>query len=516
MRILKITAQNFGSYDYIEFTPSDKGLTLISGPTGSGKSTLCDLVPWCLFGQTAKNGSVSEVVKWNATSDTSVAIELVSNDKTYTIKRTRGKQNDLVVDADLRGKDIPDTQRIINQVLNVTPDLYLAGAYFHEFSQTASFFITTAKNRRVICEQIVDLSLNKQLTEKLSNEIKTLDKQIKTNETQVFKAVATSETLTTTIASLKTRVASANQEYQAKLKNFKSTVAKQLKALDGVIKDLMAQMPSEADIASLRADMDATEATSAPCPTCGSTRDNTAYKELEKQYKALEMQAYKISVEIQKNEFEYDRWLKADLPQAPDVNHIQAELDQLQATKITNEDIIKMRTIEITKDKATIADLELLQDVNAAARATMIKSAIQDIQYETNRILNDYYDGEITVQFDVEAADKLDVTISKDGNQCSYTQLSKGQRQMLKLAFGISVMKQVKAYSGVNFQQIYLDEALDGLDENLKIKSYRLLEALSLEYSSVFVVEHSSALKEMFPNRVNVSLTNNQSILHEE
>ena len=104
-----------------------------------------------------------------------------------------------------------------------------------------------------------------------------------------------------------------------------------------------------------------------------------------------------------------------------------------------------------------------------------------------------------------------EVSIQKDGNEASFTQLSKGQRQILKLAFGCAVMKGVSNHKGIHFDQIFFDEALDGLDETMKSRAFHLLEELSIDHESVFVVEHSESLKSMFSNSYKVSLDNGES-----
>jgi len=58
VKILSCVLENFASYERLEFDFSPQGLTLIEGPTGSGKSTLCDAIPWILFGRTAKDGAL--------------------------------------------------------------------------------------------------------------------------------------------------------------------------------------------------------------------------------------------------------------------------------------------------------------------------------------------------------------------------------------------------------------------------------------------------------------------------
>ena len=133
MRVIRAIAHNFGSYSVLDFDFTKKGLALISGPTGSGKSTLADIIPWALFGVTAKGGLADEVCSWNSDMPTSVALYL----EDLTIVRIRGgktKSNDLYFyesshENDVhgnftRGKDLKDTQRLINQRLGITPETY--------------------------------------------------------------------------------------------------------------------------------------------------------------------------------------------------------------------------------------------------------------------------------------------------------------------------------------------------------------------------------------------------------
>ena len=179
VNIISATIQNFGSYKKLEFSFDKQGLCLIQGLTGSGKSTLMDIVPWVLFGVTAKDGSVDEVKSWDSNGDTEGRLIIDLNGVPIIIQRIRGKTNDLHysqqdVPGITRGKDLKDTQKQINQLLGITPETYLAGAYFHEFSKAASFFITSAKSRREICEQIVDLSFTKQKQATLTFNYKTI------------------------------------------------------------------------------------------------------------------------------------------------------------------------------------------------------------------------------------------------------------------------------------------------------------------------------------------------------
>jgi DNA repair exonuclease SbcCD ATPase subunit len=79
------------------------------------------------------------------------------------------------------------------------------------------------------------------------------------------------------------------------------------------------------------------------------------------------------------------------------------------------------------------------------------------------------------------------------------------------LCFGVAVMKTVAERQAIKFEQVFLDEFLDGLDENFKTKAFRFLESLAMDYGSMFVVEHSESFKSMFSNSYKVSLIDGKS-----
>ncbi len=467
MRIVSCSLQNFASYKELNFDFQNQGLTLIQGPTGSGKSTLMDAVPWILFGVTAKGGSVSEVLTWPGKYVTLGNLTLDTGD---TIVRSRGCKagdNDLVVidkngDA-RRGKDLLDTQRMINNKLGMTADLYLAGAYYHEFSQTAQFFTTTAKNRRLICEQLVDLSLAIKLKDKLTEKCKlakiNLDAVLQSSRDDSFRLQE------------KKKAETIEVERAQKWQNsHESTITYTIKNYDRF----------ESNRKRIISNQCAECGTQLACPKeVVDTSENPYIEALAK-------------LEAETNPF------KAEIKDfSKDIKEIEARLLRQDA--------------EQSQWKQEISDLDQLQEVVQDYRSVSIKNTINYIETQTNQMLTDYFDSEFRVGFTAEHADKLEVSILKDGNQASFTQLSKGQRCLLKLCFGVSVMQAVQNHHGVTFGEVFLDESLDGLDEVMKAKAFKMLESVSMNYGSVFVVEHSEGLKSLFTNSFSVKLINGSS-----
>lgn len=468
MRVQKITASNFGSYRELEidFTESNSstGLTLIQGATGSGKSTFCDLIPWVLFGKTAKGGAVDEIRSWNSSEPTKVTIWL----DTVTISRTRGsaKDNDLTfwpVDGVVtRGKDLSDTQKLINNLLGMDYELYLSGAYYHEFSQTAQFFTTTAKNRRQICEQLVDLSL----AIKLQDELRVQDKCL----SQLKQPLeASKDKLTYSVGVLTRHQVSEENKALDWERDRKLRISQLLKSFSNF------ETARKTEISN-------------KCNSCG-----TQLKEPKTIY---DTRTNPYIDRIGQVEREVN-------PHTDGVKDYTAEIEEKNTT-------IKDLTENLKSLDNDLFNVSQLKDIVDTYRSASIANTIDFVETKTNELLTKFFDAEIRVKFEVESADKLEVSIYKDGNTAYYTQLSKGQRQLLKLCFALAVMEAVQNHHGLELNQLFLDEATDGLDENMKLKALRMLENLS-QHRSISLVEHSESLKSMIDNRISVELVNGES-----
>jgi DNA repair exonuclease SbcCD ATPase subunit len=558
MKVLGCSVENFASYRELTFNFSNQGLTLVRGATGSGKSTLCDIIPWILFGVTAKNGSVAEVISWPGDRVTFGSITIDTARGPICIERRRGttKDNDLWYflksDISQRGKDINDTQQQINSFLGVTPELYLAGAYFHEFSQTAQFFSTSAKIRRSIIDQIVDMALHIKLTNSLK-EFKTAQKIVlekKNNDKD--KIAAKLEVLKEAFQRESKLAAAWKTEAKLKIKNMEFKKAAFIQGQNKIVQDITKE---HAVISmTLAAEIDMLTETLVPeqifdkrqqildvrkasckedvCLKCGSKlddherlvitkdtyqliRDIETNEKTKNQIKTIHqrLDTYasslptKLNVEKAKVNPYYEMLKLAQM----EVNTHEETKKALKNDIQNYESQIENLTVIITSLALQLMDAQTLTEILDIFKKTITNNAVSALESKTNSLLSDFFDGEISVKFQVTATDKLEVNISKDGNECSYTQLSKGQRQMLRLCFGVSMMEAVSNYQGVSFNALFFDEATDGMDDSNKMKAFKLLEHVSLKHESVFLVEHASEVKTMATSSYLVTLIDGKS-----
>jgi DNA repair exonuclease SbcCD ATPase subunit len=507
MRILSCHVSDFASYRELFFDFQKQGLTLIQGPNGSGKSTFCDIVPWVLFGRTAKDGAVDEVINWNTNKPVYGAVRVQKQQDEFRVVRTRGKyakDNDLFLEEDgkiTRGKDLIDTQRIINARLGTDFSLYCASAYFHEFSQTAGFFTAPAKLRRQLCEQIADLTLAKSLMQTISTAYKATEAKFNKNEQELATIESVIQTIKKNLAAAELQNTKAAEQFERS----RQEKMNEIQQLEVSLEELVHDIEEKMDVLQAKLKKVSTQT----CETCGQIRISTEYQgitaELRETEKAYNREMIKLK---QQNQRYYEEKKRSNpFSSAPG------------AVETMNEDLViaetKRQALEADQEgiATQLVDQELLLEILANFRSQCIITTIARVQNKTNALLADYFDGEIQVKLEVTGEDKLDVEITKDGNICAYTQLSKGQRQMLKLCFSTSVMLAAAEHNGLDLNFLIFDEALDGLADDNKLKAHRLLESLTNQYESVFVVDHSEALKLQFSNQYTTKLVNGSSVL---
>jgi len=521
MKIIKATAKNFASYRDLEFNFDDVGVVLIQGPTGSGKSTLCDLVPWCFFGVTAKNGAADDVLSWSGgATEATVTLDTVS------ITRTRGKgRNDLYMTKNgeiIRGKDATDTQKRINETLGMTPELYLSGAYFHEFSQTAQFFTLSAKNRRQITEQIADLGMAANLQIKLSE----YKKQLKKDLTKVQEELNITNTLfrnerdrSKDLASKRLRwLGDARRKRNDLIQrrdNFEAQKIKNIETLQSRIKPEADELDAiKIEITKLQTEVKRLQ--TEKCGTCGAPVNHGEVSKL-KDVLHTRITRYHQLENIKETNAQYIAEIKRLKTQE---NHYQEQIDAFDYSNPYKQlSIVSVRTYKQLANKARNletelnqliekeTDAEILSDILDTFRASLIQNSVQQLEDHTNQLLTSHFDAEIKVSFVATDSDKIEIELSKDGNDCTFTQLSKGQRCLLKLCFGASVMELVANRNGLSIPHVFFDEALDGLDDALKLKAFNLLQTIASQHDTVYVVEHSQAFKMMFDTVYTVEMT---------
>lgn len=574
MKLGLCVAKNFASYTSLEFNFQDQGLSLVSGPTGAGKSTLVDMACWALFGVTAKDGNVDEVRSWTAQNEsTSVTQEVHLEKETIYVTRVRGRtsENDLFwtrqesPDTKIRGKDLHDTQKLLNETLGFDEEIFLTAAYFHEFSETGKFFSASAKARRSLFERVVSLATPIRITEGASSKLKlafNAHKVLRKEESEQTARLAECSRHTSSLAAsskawarsqtitcerLAEKSANFEEDRQraiehskAEIEAWEETHRERLKALQAERDDYNASIQlGDWDASIHAARQEYLKLNDSVCDKCGSfvtSKQRSASEQNIHKYMKIQSNNYfcfksieRVNDQIQLNlaEINPHKGRVTALLQRENTYGYQLELErrktnphgeQLEAAKaegLALKSQLLVSQQHIQEAERTITALDMIKDLADQMRGLLLTQAVKAIQDSTNNYLEKYFDAEIRVDFKIEGADNLNVSITKNGYDCVFTQLSKGQRQLLKLCFAISVMTAASNKCGIHFDSLFFDEALDGPDTVLKVKAFSLFEDLSKSHGSIFIVEHSSEFKQLFDKRYEVTLVEDKSHIEE-
>ena len=571
MKLLSCEVTNFGSYKHLSIDFSDLGLALMYGRTGSGKSTIPDMACWALFGQTAKNGSVDEVRSWTADGEATKGVLTLSTPTgELTVTRIRGKtkDNDLywteatTPDKLERGKDIADTQRKLEKRIGMDADSYISGSYFHEFIPSGNFFTANAKARREIFEKIAVLDLpallaaasseaRKEIKEGIAELKSTYDKSsgrleaiknyaastvvssgkwIKEHAEAIRSLTESRDSFEVTKAKEIARLKALYDNHEAKLVAEVDQKIAELQKLEGRLKSVSS---IETDIFLTKTELETTK--THRCGKCGGPGEFKEVQRLNEKLQTLtqkkaeavasdrEFDALAMSIKaLQDSSNPYDGLLqKQEALENTYDDRIKAEkakTNPFEAQLRQNDAEAKSLAASLTGAKADLAALEhkynsltQLYDLSSDLRGELLKRTVKNIEHETNRYLEAYFDAEIRVQFDIDGSDDLDVKIQKSGYECVYRQLSKGQRSLLRLCFCVAIMEASANKSGVHHDNLFFDESMDGMDSDLKVKAFNLFEELGANHSSVLVIDHATEFQNLFNRRYCVEMVADSS-----
>lgn len=210
MRPLKLTMSAFGSYvkkTEVDFTLfGDKGIYLITGDTGSGKTTIFDALSYALFGsgsgELRNSGSIFRSKYASINDETFVELEFLYNDKVYIVRRNpeyqrASKKGDGVATQKLEATLTMPSGRIVSGDREVSKEiLNLLGVDKNQFSQIVmlpqgsfmKFLMANTTDKQKIFQDIFKTHLYKILQENINDDALKYKNEIEDIKKIVFNA----------------------------------------------------------------------------------------------------------------------------------------------------------------------------------------------------------------------------------------------------------------------------------------------------------------------------------------
>ena len=206
MRPIKLEMQAFGPYaknEVIDFTKlGNRTMFVISGKTGSGKTTIFDGISFAIYGRASGDDRVGTDLRSHFAADemlTEVALEFSLRDQTYYIwrspqqqrKKTRGdgfttagaKAELYMVDENgnrkLLAANVRDTDEKIKEIIQLDANQFRQILMIPQ-GDFRKLLTSDSKEKETILQRLFNTELYKVIEEKLKEEAGTLKKHVET------------------------------------------------------------------------------------------------------------------------------------------------------------------------------------------------------------------------------------------------------------------------------------------------------------------------------------------------
>lgn len=170
MRLKRVELSNIRSHEHIVFEPEESGVTAIKGPTGAGKSTIVDSVPWALFGTKPPGVSRSiEIYREGAEfpDDRCFArIDLALSDTDYRVTRKmlKGGGTECLVEKlndegdyeEVAGPAVSHAEEYIRKLMKMSEKGFLS-AVFVQQKQVDNLISASPRERGEIIEKLTGI-----------------------------------------------------------------------------------------------------------------------------------------------------------------------------------------------------------------------------------------------------------------------------------------------------------------------------------------------------------------------
>ena len=528
------------------------GLIKLSGPIGSGKTTLAEAILWGLYG-TVKGQNNGQLIAWN-TKSCEIEINLTSKNKEVHI--VRNIREPLIVEIDgktLSASSKRNTQEILEEEVYDVPKLAVVKMCvisFNAFNSLASmnpgetkqfldeifgFKLFTEYNNEVVIERKTQLNEQVKLEsiyEENQNQIEHL-RQKQTTQTVQLKESVNIDGLNSQRAkkvlegtTLKTQKTEKIEERDIKKK-----------AKDKEIKEYQTKM-TEAATLGKQAKENYNKFKTGICPTCGQKIDQShidEYQEKMNEYAKIyrDWEAKKKQAEQEKNEID-EQYEPIIAKFDEDMDKLRKEIGQIDAqiksyndsVQLLNDnydELIKEHEDKSKKIKEQLdkCDREIAEwnEMNELFTKTLRYNLLETLIPHINKSIQ-FFINKLDQSYKIEYDQEFKAHIYVDGwdKEIAYNNLSTGQRKSLDLAIIFGILQNVIA--SVDFNVFVLDELFSNMDANARDIMLNLLNDTfveSQEYGkkSIFVINHAEMDDEHFSHKIRVALENKKVISHQ-
>ena len=546
MIIHNIRIQNFKSiYGSQTFNFDNlKGLIKLSGPIGSGKTTIAEAILWGLYG-TVKGQNNGQLVSWNAKA---CEIEMNLTSKNKEVHIIRNIYQPLIVE--INGKTLlasskRNTQEILEDEIYDVPKLAVTKMCVISFNAFNSLAAMSPSETKIFLDDIFGFKLfsdynneviierkaqqNEQL--KLNSIYEETLKQIEQlREKQAAQTIQLQESVDLSgIQSKRTKLVNQGVSLKNKKEDIKKERDTKNKEFEAQIQVFVAKM-SEAATLGKQAKNHYNTFKSGICPTCGQKIDQAHIDEYKNKmeeyanvYRTNEAEKKKIEETKQKSYNSYlTKMAECDTEMdslRKQISAIDAELksynDSVQLIQDNYDELIKeyeekAKTIKEELDKCDV-EIGEWNEMNELFTKTLRYNLLETLIPHINKSIQFFInkmDQSYKVQYDQEF--KPHIFVDGWDKEIAYNNLSTGQRKSLDLAIIFGILQNV--ITSIDFNVFVLDELFSNMDSDARNIMLNLLKETMSEDKTIFVMNHAEMADDFFKFKIRVKLESKKMV----
>lgn len=521
-----------------------KGLIKLSGPIGSGKTTIAEAILWGLYG-TVKGQNNGQLVSWNAKA---CEIEMNLTSKNKEVHIIRNIYQPLIVE--INGKTLlasskRNTQEILEDEIYDVPKLAVTKMCVISFNAFNSLAAMSPSETKIFLDDIFGFKLfsdynneviierkaqqNEQL--KLNSIYEETLKQIEQlREKQAAQTIQLQESVDLSgIQSKRAKLVNQGVALKNKKEDIKKERDTKNKEFESQIQVFVAKM-SEAATLGKQAKNHYNTFKSGICPTCGQKIDQAHIDEYKNKmeeyanvYRTNEAEKKKIEEIKQKSYNSYlTKMAECDTEMdslRKQISAIDAELksynDSVQLIQDNYDELIKeyeekAKTIKEELDKCDV-EIGEWNEMNELFTKTLRYNLLETLIPHINKSIQFFInkmDQSYKVQYDQEF--KPHIFVDGWDKEIAYNNLSTGQRKSLDLAIIFGILQNV--ITSIDFNVFVLDELFSNMDSDARNIMLNLLKETMSEDKTIFVMNHAEMADDFFKFKIRVKLESKKMV----
>lgn len=517
MKLELLRMDNFLCYGepvVVDFSPMRR--VLVSGPNGSGKTTIVEAIVYALYGETSTRRRRDRLAnRFSSRNDFLVELVFSLDGVRYEVSRgVRRRRTWMRVVSD--GRELDEVHiRHLNDVIGRrlgTKDMFVRSVYFPQYRFDVLAGLTPAARRHVL-ESFIGLGAIRAAHERVSARAAEVEEARGRLTDHIGRTQIQRNMLAEELAAMEAPPAVSSVdvgEHRERVERLEAELAEVRRRLDRLVgeREHIVKRRKRLRALALKGEP--------PCPLCGQTISS---EHAERELDALGRRIGRLDGEISSVEREVDQlheletsarrdYLAAEERYAAHYQYLRQKARLESRIRDLDEELRRSRAkLDALLDGDRGLVMYAAQLLGRQVPDEMVNVAVPFIAERANAYLKT-----LAPDMTVTVNEDFSIVVERNSGGASYEELSGGERRLVDLVLSLALWETAGIRYGYRPDVLVFDEPFDNLDDSHTERFIDLIHALDVDL--VLVMSHSDDVKARFAEVLEVRKEGRTSRLH--